>query len=356
MSELCALIGEVLDDSLAPSYWVKAEISSITHRGGHLFFELADKNAKMRATCWSGTQELLSAYFQEQTGQTLQAGMSILVEVNVQFHSLYGLSLSIIGIEPSFTLGQIALQRQRTIAQLEADGLMDAQQLLTLPTLVRKIAVISSPSAAGYEDFVHTLDRSPFTFHLSTFTATMQGDTAAKSIIAALEEIQMVNGKCSNGQCFDAVVIIRGGGATTDLQCFDDYTLCAVAAQIPIPIITGIGHTRDVAILDMIAHQALKTPTAVAEWLIQRFAAQQQRIDILMQRLLAAKQLRIANCTARIAHLLTRLQACNPQRILQRGYAVLLQNGQTVTSVHQLTSGDSVTVQLADGTLPAQIV
>lgn len=310
--------------------------------------ELVDKNAKMRATCWAGTQELLSAYFQEQTGQTLQAGMSILVEVTVQFHPLYGLSLSIIGIEPSFTLGQIALQRQRTIAQLEEDGLMDAQQLLTLPTLIRRIAVVSSPSAAGYEDFVHTLDRSPFTFHLSTFTATMQGDSAAKSIIAALEEI-------SNGQ-YDAVVIIRGGGATTDLQCFDDYTLCAVAAQFPIPIITGIGHTRDVAILDMIAHQALKTPTAVAEWLIQRFAAQQQRIDILAQRLLAVKQLRIANCTARIAHLLTRLQACNPQRILQRGYAVLLQDGQTVTSVHQLTSGDSVTVQLADGTLPAQIV
>lgn len=345
----------MLDDSLAPSYWVKAEISSITLRGGHLFLELVDKNAKMRATCWAGTQELLSAYFQEQTGQTLQAGMSILVEVTVQFHPLYGLSLSIIGIEPSFTLGQIALQRQRTIAQLEADGLMDAQQLLTLPTLIRHIAVISSPSAAGYEDFVHTLDRSPFTFHLSTFTATMQGDSAAKSIIAALEDIQSSNGQSSNGQ-FDCVAIMRGGGATTDLQCFDDYTLCAVAAQFPIPIITGIGHTRDVAILDMIAHQALKTPTAVAEWLIQRFAAQQQRIDILAQRLLAAKQLRIANCTARIAHLLTRLQACNPQRILQRGYAVLLQNGQTVTSVHQLTSGDSVTVQLTDGTLSAQIL
>ena len=163
LTELCTLIGEVLDDSLAPSYWVKAEISSLSERGGHLYLELADgKTAKMRATCWATNRELLMAYFEAETGQRLQAGMAVLVEVEIQYHPVYGLSLSIVGIDPSYTLGDIAQQRQRTIAQLEKDGLLDAQQLLPLPTLIRHIAVISSPHAAGYEDFKHQLDLSPF--------------------------------------------------------------------------------------------------------------------------------------------------------------------------------------------------
>ena len=180
LSELCARIGEALDDALAPSYWVKAEVSSLSRKGGHLYLDLIDSpnaktnaNAKMRATCWSGTQEMLMAYFEAETGQTLQAGMSILVEVEVQWHAVYGLSLSIVGIDPSFTLGNIARQRQQTIEQLRADGLLDAQQLLPLPTLIRRIAVISSPNAAGYEDFKHQLDHSPYAFQLSLFAATM---------------------------------------------------------------------------------------------------------------------------------------------------------------------------------------
>ena len=187
LTQLCHEIGEALSENLASSYWVQAEISSLNERGGHLYLELIDgKTAKMWATCWAGTKEMLLAYFLSETGQTLQPGMSVLLETEVQYHPLYGLSLSIINIDPSYTLGTIARQRQLTIAQLEKDGLLDAQQLLPLPTLIRRIAVISSASAAGYEDFKHQLDNSGYPFETQLFGATMQGSGAEKSILAAL--------------------------------------------------------------------------------------------------------------------------------------------------------------------------
>jgi len=338
----------VLDDSLAPSYWVKAEISSLSIKGGHMYLELVESQkskvergitAKMRATCWSGTQEMLSAYFESETGQTLQPGMAVLVETEVQYHPVYGLSLSITNIDPSYTLGDIARQRQQTINQLQKDGLLDAQQLLPLPTLIRRIAVISSPNAAGYEDFKHQLEHSTFNFQLSTFFATMQGEGAAKSIIAALEEIEG----------FDVVVIIRGGGATTDLSCFDDYELCAVCAQFELPILTGIGHTRDISILDLVAHEALKTPTAVAEWLIHRMEDQANRINDLLIRLQRTAERQILIRRHRIDMLEQRLAACNPERIYQMGYSLLTKNGKVVRSVQELQTGDIVITHLADG-------
>ena len=359
LSELCALIGEVLDDSLAPSYWVKAEISSLSVKGGHMYLELVESgkwkvergmSAKMRATCWSGTQEMLSAYFEAETGQALQVGMSVLVEAEVQYHPVYGLSLSIVGIDPSYTLGDIARQRQRTIAQLQKDGLLEAQQLLPLPTLIRRIAVISSPNAAGYEDFKHQLDASPFTFHCSLFAATMQGEAAPKSIIAALEEISNSgNDLTAKGCHYDIVVIIRGGGATTDLSCFDDYELCAVCAQFEIPIITGIGHTRDVSVLDLVAHEALKTPTAVAEWLIHRMDEQNNRITDLLTRLRRTAERQILIRQHKVELLEHRLAACNPEQFYRKGYSLLTKNGHVIRSVHDLQKGDTVTTHLADG-------
>ena len=333
LTELCLLIGEALDNSLAPSYWVQAEISSLSTKGGHMYLELIDgKTAKMRATCWAGTQEMLNAYFESETGQRLQAGMKVLVEAEVQYHPVYGLSLSIIGIDPAYTIGDIAQQRQKTIAQLQADGLLDAQQLLPLPTLIRRIAVISSPNAAGYEDFKHQLDNSPYRFETQLFGATMQGEGAVKSIIAALEGIAG----------FDAVAIIRGGGATTDLSCFDNYELCAVCAQFDLPILSGIGHTRDVSVLDLVAHEALKTPTAVAEWLIHRMDEQMAKVADLMLRLqrTAERQILIRR---------HRLATCNPERIYQRGYSLLTKNGKIIRSVNELLPGDKVTTHLADG-------
>ena len=340
LSELCALIGEALDEGLAGSYWVKAEISSLSERGGHMYLELVEgKSAKMRATCWAGTKEMLMAYFESETGQKLQAGMAVLVEAEVQYHPVYGLSLSIVGIDPSYTLGDIAQQRQKTIAQLQADGLLDAQQLLPLPTLIRRIAVISSPNAAGYEDFKHQLDNSPYRFETQLFGATMQGEGAARSIIAALEEISG----------FDAVAIIRGGGATTDLSCFDNYELCAVCAQFDLPILSGIGHTRDVSVLDLVAHEALKTPTAVAEWLIHRMDDQMARIVDLTLRLQRTAERQILIRRHRVELLEQRLAACNPERIYKMGYSLLTKNGKIVQSVHELQKGDIVTTHLVDG-------
>ena len=344
LSELCAEIGEVLDEGLAPSYWVQAEISSLSEKGGHLFLELAEgKQAKMRATCWAGTKELLMAYFEAETGQRLQAGMAVLVEAEVQYHAVYGLSLSIVGIDPKFTVGDIARQRQQTIAQLESDGLLDAQQLLTLPTLIRRIAVVSSASAAGYEDFKHQLDRSGYRFETTLFGAIMQGESAERSILAALEEID------ASQQPYDAVVIIRGGGATTDLNCFDSYTLCAVCAQFPLPILTGIGHTRDVSVLDLVAHESLKTPTAVAEWLIHRMDDQAARIDQLLYRLRQTAERQVLIRRHRVEMLEQRLAACNPERIYRMGYSLLTKNGKVVRSILELQSGDEITTHLADG-------
>ena len=340
LTELCLLIGEALDDSLAPSYWVQAEISSLSTKGGHMYLELIDgKTAKMRATCWAGTQEMLNAYFESETGQRLQAGMKVLVEAEVQYHPVYGLSLSIIGINPAYTIGDIAQQRQKTIAQLQADGLLDAQQLLPLPTLIRRIAVISSPNAAGYEDFKHQLDNSPYRFETQLFGATMQGEGAVKSIIAALEGIAG----------FDAVAIIRGGGATTDLSCFDNYELCAVCAQFDLPILSGIGHTRDVSVLDLVAHEALKTPTAVAEWLIHRMDEQMAKVADLMLRLQRTAERQILIRRHRVELLEQRLATCNPERIYQRGYSLLTKNGKIIRSVNELLPGDKVTTHLADG-------
>ena len=378
LSELCSEIGEALNECLAPSYWVKAEISSLSERGGHLYLELVEsrkptaksqvrpvtansqlQTAKMRATCWAGTKELLMAYFESETGHRLQPGMAVLVEAEVQFHAVYGLSLSITGIDPSYTLGDIAQQRQRTIAQLEKDGLMDAQQLLPLPTLIRHIAVVSSPNAAGYEDFKHQLDLSPFTFHLSLFAATMQGEGAERSILAALEEISRQNAEVSSQnnlktegswlKAFDCIAIIRGGGAATDLSCFDSYTLCAVCAQYELPILTGIGHTRDVSVLDMVAHEALKTPTAVAEWLIHRLDAQRARIEDLAARLKRTGERQLLIRKHRIEMLEQRIAACNPERIYRRGYSLMTRNGQVIRSIQELHEGDTVTTHLMDG-------
>lgn len=348
LSELCAEIGEVLDTHLAPSYWVQAEISSLTERGGHMYMDLIEgKAAKMRATLWAGTKEMICAYFQSETGMPLQVGMAVLVECEVQYHPLYGMSLSIVGIDPTFTIGDIARLKQQTIAQLEKDGLLEAQQLLPLPTLIRRIAVISSPSAAGYEDFKHQLEHSGYRFETVLFGATMQGEGAPKSIIAALEEI---------AGDFDCVALIRGGGATADLSCFDNYELCAVCAQFELPILTGIGHTRDVSVLDLVAHEALKTPTAVAEWLIHRMDAQAGRIADLMVRLRRTADRQIMVRRHRVELLEQRLAACNPEAFYRRGYSLLTKDGKVVRSVAELAPGDRITTHLGDGSIDSLIL
>ena len=359
LSQLCEEIEEVLADGLQPTYWVQAEISSMSEKGGHLYLELAEQaassktksqlTAKMRATCWQGNKELLLAYFEAETNQRLQVGMNILVEVEVQWHAVYGLSLSIVGIDPSYTLGNLAQTRQRTIAQLEADGLLSAQRQLPVPSIIRRIAVISSPSAAGYGDFCHQLENSRYHFELGLFGATMQGEGAEHSVIAALDAIEEEIDK------WDAVAIIRGGGATTDLSCFDNYTLCAVCAQFGLPILSGIGHTRDVSVLDLVAYEAMKTPTAVAEWLIHRLDNQLAQIENLQTRLARTAERQILIRKHKIELLEQRLAACNPERIYRKGYSLLMKNGKIVRSVEDVQTGDLVTTHVQDGQIESVV-
>lgn len=363
LSQLCEQIEEALSFQLENTYWVQAEISSLSEKSGHLYLELIESEeqhgkrktnrtilaAKMRAMCWQGNKEMLLAYFQAETGQNLQVGMQILVEAEVVFHPVYGMSLSIVNIDPTFTIGDLAKQRQMTINRLTEDGVMDMQQLHSLPTLVRRIAIISSPTAAGYGDFIHQLEQSPYRFSTGLFGATMQGDGAEKSILAALQAIE------EEIDQWDAVAIIRGGGATTDLTCFDQYTLCAVCAQYSLPILSGIGHTRDVSILDMVAHKALKTPTAVAEWFIHRMDEQAEQINLLATRLQRTAERQILIRRHRVEMLEQRINACNPMRIYQMGYSLLTKNGHIVRSVKDLQVGDLVTTHLPDGAINARI-
>ena len=261
LSELCQNIEEVLAEEFASTYWVRAEVASLSVRG-HCYMELVEKAstkniaAKVRATCWQQIYGILSPYFEAETGQKLSVGMQVLLEVEVSFHAVYGLSLNIVGIDPTFTLGDMARQRQETIQRLKDDGVMDMQSSLEIPSLPRRIAVISSADAAGYGDFCHQLENNSggFQFRTQLFTAIMQGEQSAKSIIQSLQQIADEIDK------WDIVVIVRGGGASTDLRNFDDYELASHCAQFPLPIIAGIGHTRDISIVDMVVHSSVKTP------------------------------------------------------------------------------------------------
>lgn len=365
LSELCALIEDAISMELPDTYWVQAEIASLTERGGHGYFELVEQKgqsqasnrygkdsivAKVRATCWANQFRLLKMFFESQTGLPLQAGMQILVAVTVDFHSVYGLSLQIHEIDPTFTIGDMARTRQQTIQRLEQEGIIDLNKSLPLPTIVRQIAVISSADAAGYEDFAHQLSESGYIFDIQLFPAIVQGTNAPASIIHALQTI------LQSEQEYDVVVILRGGGATTDLTCFDDYTLCSHCAQFPIPILTGIGHTKDVSILDMVAHDALKTPTALAQYLIDKRAALEQQLSALMQRLTLTAQRQILIRQHALEMLEQRLQSLSPARIYQRGYSLLTQGDTIITSVKDIDTARPLETHLKDGVVKSQVI
>lgn len=371
LSELCAQIEVVLMEGLPDTYWIRCEIASLSEKGGHLYLDLVEKGqrglfvARQRATCWNGRQQMLRAYFAQETGSSLQVGMQVLLEVSVRFHSVYGLSLDVQGIDPQYTLGDMARQRQAAISRLQAEGVFDMQRMLSLPTLTRRLAVVSAAEAAGYSDFVHQLEESSYSFVATLFPAVMQGARAAASIRAALDSIGATEEE------FDAVVIIRGGGATTDLTCFDDYALAALCAQFPLPILTGIGHTRDVSVLDMVAFQALKTPTAVAAFLVERMDEQMERmqrltyrlqqtalrqvllrrhrVEQLEQRLYAGVQSWTMFRRNHIRMLEQRVETLNPERVYRLGYSLLRKEGRVVRSVADCRQGDTVSAELADG-------
>lgn len=376
--ELCGWIQAMVENDLPDRYWVRAEIASMSVRG-HCYMELVEKAengilaAKVRATCWSNVYSLLSAYFAQETGQVLHAGLQVLLQVSVTFHAVYGLSLNVLNIDPTYTLGDLAKQRQATIRQLTEDGVMELQRALPVPSLVRRVAVISSADAAGYGDFCDQLlhNRFGYAFHTQLYPAVMQGDTAAKSIIQALTSI------AEQEEEWDVVVIIRGGGATTDLSCFDDYMLASHCAQFPLPIVAGIGHTRDVSVVDMVVHTSVKTPTAAAEWLVERVAEQVERVGGLQLRLERAVQGAVNKEKNRLVVYHQRMMSAvyqalarekgklnlwqktvelhSPERIYRMGYSLTTVNGKVVRGAQDVAKGDVIETHLRDGVIQSEV-
>ena len=272
--ELNSLVRELIEMEMPNEYWVEAELSECRESRGHCYMELIQRDersatpvARASAKCWASKWMLVRAHFERTTGQQLQAGMKVLLSVYAQFHEAYGFSWIVTDIDPNYTLGDQARRRQEIIRQLKDEGVFDLQRELHLPMFCLNIAVISSQTAAGYGDFAAQLADAPFAFRTQLFAATMQGEGVEQSIIAALERIYNAQCTMHNAQ-FDCVVIIRGGGATSDMSGFDTLALAENVANFPIPIITGIGHDRDESILDMVSHQRVKTPTAAAAFLI----------------------------------------------------------------------------------------
>ena len=402
--DLNALVRRSLEQCLPDEYWVQAELSDVrSNSTGHCYLEFLQKDprsnslvAKARGMIWSNIYRLLKPYFEETTGQAFTSGIKVLVKVTVQFHELYGYSLTVQDIDPTYTLGDMARRRREILLQLEEEGVLALNKELKMPMLPQRIAVISSATAAGYGDFCHQLmhNSGRLFFYTELFPALMQGNQVEESILAALDR---VNARVNE---FDVVVIIRGGGATSDLSGFDTYLLAAACAQFPIPIITGIGHERDDTVLDSVAHTRVKTPTAAAELLIRRvmeaaeyldelsfrlqqgvfalleqehrkLATIQTRIPTLVNRkladarfaLLAARKdltqvtkTLLSRQRHRLELLQQRIMDASPEKLLSRGYSITLKEGKVVTDATLLQAGDELTTRLLKGEVRSVVV
>jgi len=297
LSELNGTVKKVLAASFTAPVWVIGEISEINvHSNGHCYLTLIEKGesddrivAQARATIWSYTFRMLRPFFETTTGQQLTDGIKVLLQVSVEFHELYGFSLNVRNIDPTYTMGDQARKRREIILRLTDEGVLTMNKELELPLVPQKIAVISSPSAAGYEDFIEQLHGNAEGYHFYTklFPAVMQGNQAEQSIVDALERIYPYE------DFFDLVVIIRGGGSQVDLSCFDNYNVAYHVTQFPIPVLTGIGHEKDDSIVDMVAHTRLKTPTAVAEFILHGVSSFEEQVELLMQRAIETTENRL---------------------------------------------------------------
>lgn len=381
-------------------YWVEAELSECRESRGHCYMELIQKDeqtatpiAKASAKCWANKWLTIRPYFERTTGQQLHAGMKVLLQVYPQFHEAYGFSWIVTDIDPTYTLGDMARKRQEIIQKLKAEGVFDLQKELQLPVFCQRIAVISSQTAAGYGDFCNQLADNPYGFKFETqlFPAIMQGEGVEQSIISALEQIYDMP--------FDCVVIIRGGGATSDMSGFDTLALAENVANFPIPIITGIGHERDESILDMISHTRVKTPTAAAALLIDHLKGvletiegaqsmithyvqqklsiansqlsiiseaiprlfsivktrQEAKIDALYTRLPMLIERRFTSERHRLQLMDEKLKALDPTLLLARGYSITMHNGRAVKDASQLPPGAEIETRLAKGTIHSVI-
>lgn len=304
----------VQGDPMTQSVWVTAELSDVSVRGGHCYMELLQKDerglpvAKARGMIWANIFGRISADFRAATGQTFATGLKVMLLVSASMHPVYGFSLTVSAVNPEYTMGDLLRRRKEILQRLQAEGILELNRQLQWPTVPQRIAVISAPGAAGYGDFINQLYNNPSRIRFATklYPATMQGVSAPASIICALEKI------AAEAHLWDGVVIIRGGGATSDLQAFEDYSLAASVAQFPLPVAIGIGHERDITVLDWVANTRLKTPTAVAEWLVARG-------DAVMGA--------IMNLAARILHCATDRMAGNKEQLAQ--YEALLPTAAT---------------------------
>lgn len=408
--ELTSLIKSELEKNLEPSYWVIAEISEMRlNPKGHCYMELVDKEgqyvtSKIRANIWAYTYRNLSAWFESITKTSLQSGIKVLLNVQIQYHELYGMSLNIKDIDPNFTLGERARKRQEIIQKLQDEGVFDINKELTLPIVPQCIAIISSETAAGYGDFKNQIEQNSrgYSFTTKLFQSLMQGDQAPSAIISALHQIH------AEIQAFDLVVIIRGGGSQVDLDCFDDYELASHIAQFPLPVITGIGHERDETIADLVAHTQMKTPTAVAEFLISGieryddslnemayrleksgkhllqvsayeimnvgyslktsmkaimhqsenalnqkqlrlnyavknlFRVENKKVDNFELPLAKAKYQRLKEAEKKLDGLEKQLKLLDPASVLNRGYSITLINGKPISAVQEIKTGEEL--------------
>lgn len=397
LSQLNGLIKAAITDTLPDMYWVVAEIAEIKlNQRGHCYLELVEKEddatiAQIKAAIWAYEYRSISSKFQKATNEPLSRGMKILFLAAVTFHEVYGLSLNIKNIDPTYTMGEMARKKKEVIERLKKEGIIERNRSLELPLVPQRIAVISSPTAAGYGDFINHLDKNPYGYRYVhvLFPALMQGNEAETSIVRSLEQIR----KKPAG--FDLAVIIRGGGSTIDLSCFDSYALSAAVATFPLPIISGIGHEKDDTVVDIVAHTRMKTPTAVAEFIISgvrafeetvlgletrivnradeflkdekhRLISLAQRLSLIpfrlksihMNRLLLlqkdirghlrqifhARKTRLENMQQAVRHL-------DPEQVLRRGYSITRHKGKVVKDASSLKNGMMIESTLHNGTV-----
>ena len=400
LCDLQRLVRATLEARFAEPLWITAEVSELkVNRSGHCYLNLVEKGAndgapraEARAVIWKSAYGRLSTLFRSVAGSELGAGMCLMMRVVVTYHEVYGFSLQIVDIDPSYTVGEVERRRRETIERLKADGVwdMNREHSLARPTL--RIAVVSSPTAAGYQDFMRELGRAPYRFTVTLYESLMQGEQGEQSVVDALRSI------AEDEELFDAVVIIRGGGSTSDLALFDSYLIATYVAQFPLPVLTGIGHDKDVSVADMVANTPLKTPTAVAGWLTDRMARHEAWLDESLNRLQDMALATTANQHLRIERLASELtqshnriyerqlsklalwseqlglltdriiaaerlrlqsaaevvEARKPQNILRMGFAIVRLGDKVLHSAENISVGDSLAIELADGRVIAE--
>jgi exodeoxyribonuclease VII large subunit len=404
LTELQLVIRDSLYAALPGMYWVTAEISEIRENySGHCYLELVEKHpdevnvrAKIKGVIWSTRYRFIRGLFESVTGDILKAGQKVLIRAKVEYHEIYGISLVINDIDPAFTMGEMAIKRQQIIRKLEEDGVFTMNKELELNPVPRRIAVISSENAAGYTDFVTHLssNRYGYTFSVSLFDAAMQGADTEQSVTNALNRIS------EKTSLFDIVVIIRGGGSQTDLSWFDNYNIAYHITQFPIPVITGIGHEKDMSVTDLVAWRSEKTPTAVADFLIGSLVSFEENLqamasgiisnatgiietgrrglDTARLRLIPLARMMITSERAGISEMVrgirtgirnmirenesslqnmsSSLALLDPQNIFQRGYSITSLNGRIVRSVSFVKDEDIIETRFIDGSAKSKII